>query len=45
MMSTDTWLAPKWVGAGFSPAPPTPPDMRVRIRRFIAGSDTRTRVL
>ena len=26
------------VRAGFSPALPTPPDMRVRIRRFIAGS-------
>ena len=23
-----------WVGAGLTPAPPTPPDVRVRIRRF-----------
>ena len=30
-----------WVGAGLTPAPPTPPDMRVRIRRFAQHSRKR----
>jgi len=27
---------PNRVGGGISPPPPTPPDMRVRVRRFLA---------
>lgn len=27
------------VGGGVDPPPPTPPDMRVRIRRFVKPSD------
>jgi hypothetical protein len=30
-----------WVGAGVTPAPPTPPDVRVRIRRFAQHSRKR----
>ena len=30
-----------WVGAGLTPAPPTPPDVRVRIRRFAQHSRKR----
>jgi MFS family permease len=36
-----TGLVADWVGAGLAPAPPTPPDMRVRIRRFAQRSRKR----
>ena len=34
-------VAKNWVGAGLTPAPPTPPDVRVRIRRFAQHSRKR----
>ena len=39
--SPSTAIFSDWVGAGLTPAPPTPPDVRVRIRRFAQHSRKR----
>ncbi len=37
----DSGTSSNWIGAGLAPAPPTPPDVRVRIRRFAQHSRKR----